>query len=190
MVSVRGVFVFRFTASDGQLSSSADSTVTFGPDPNMIRFEAENGALVSPFVVENGYIYQSTQTSVSTGGRAAYTFNLSQGGSFVISGLVNAPSESANSLYVNIDAEPVDPTMIWDIPVTSGFESRGISWRGNGDASVSQFVPAVFSLAAGAHTLVIRGREPGVQLDRIDISRLSSGTLPTPPSNLRVVTPF
>ena len=72
--------------------------------------------------------------------------------------------------------------MIWDIPLTSGFEQRVASWRGNGTDVSNQFVPKVFNLSAGQHQLIIRGREANVLLTSFAIQ-----SLPTPPVNLRVV---
>ena len=95
---------------------------------------------------------------------------------------VNAPGDAANSFYVNIDAEPQDPYMVWDIPVTTGVQTRLAAWRGSGTFDNNQFTPKVFNLAAGAHQLIIRGREAGVQLQSITIVRA-----PEPPRNLRVV---
>jgi hypothetical protein len=92
----------------------------------------------------------------------------------VIETLVNAPDESTNSFFVNIDAQPVDPDMIWDIQLTTGFEKRLVNWRGNGDSSTDQFTPKSFKLDPGAHTLVIVGREPDVRLKSVTI-------LPAPP---------
>jgi hypothetical protein len=88
----------------------------------------------------------------------------------MISTVVNAPSESANSFYVNIDGEPTDPTMIWDIPVTTGFTNRLVSWRGKGNSSNSQYVPIVFTLSAGTHQVIVRGREANTQLKTITLS--------------------
>ncbi len=182
-VSARGIYVFRFTASDGQLASFSDMTVTFTADPSTIAFEAESGTVNAPFVVQGGSIVQDSLTSVTDGGRASYVFSVAQSADYVVSGMVNAPDDGANSFFVNVDAEPVDPTMIWDIPVTSGFESRTVSWRGTGTPEA----PKLFSLTAGSHTLIIRGREAGVQLDRIDITKVGTTTRPAAPTNLRVV---
>ena len=102
---------------------------------------------------------------------------------------VNAPSDAANSLYLNIDAEPTDPTSIWDIPVTTGFTNMTASWRGSGTSSNSQYVPIVFELGAGMHQLIIVGREPWVELGQITIAPYSVSpvaTPPSPPSNLRI----
>jgi hypothetical protein len=120
---------------------------------------------------------QSANTGVTAGGQALYTFNISVAGNYTVSALVNAPSTDNNSLFVIIDAQPTDPTMIWDIPVTTGFASRTVSWRGNGTVSstspsglTAQYGQKVFSLMAGTHQLVIRGREANVQVGTITIA--------------------
>jgi len=184
-VNVRGTYLLRLTVSDGRTSSSAEVTLAFAPDPAALAFEAENGALSSPFRVENGYILQDAETTETSGGRATYSFTLPSPGQFTISGLVNAPDESANSYYITIDAEPVEPTNVWDIPVTSGFETKVVSWRGAGTPTANEFSPKVFTLAAGPHTLIIRGREARVEFDRFELVRVSSK--PAPPINLRIV---
>ena len=95
----------------------------------------------------------------------------------MVSVLVNAPSTDYNSLFVNIDAQPTDPLMIWDVPVTTGLASQTLSWRGNGIVSSSslsgltaQYAPKVFSLMAGTHQLIIRGREGNCQVGTITIA--------------------
>ena len=68
---------------------------------------------------------------VTSGGSAIYAFAISNSGIYTVAANVNAPSDGANSFYVNIDAQPTDPTMIWDVPVTSGFTNQIVSWRGD-----------------------------------------------------------
>ncbi|MCU0786131.1 MAG: hypothetical protein MUF81_19200 [Verrucomicrobia bacterium] len=82
---------------------------------------------------------------------------------------MNAPNEGANSFFLNLDAEPQDPYMIWDIPPTSGFEPRTVSWRGNGTYNNSEFVPKVFNLGQGSHQLILRGREAYTALQSLTI---------------------
>jgi len=96
--------------------------------------------------------------------------------------MVNAPDIAHNSLYVNIDAQPTDPAMIWQIPLTAGMESRIVSWQGAGTWDNPQFVPEVFSLTAGNHQLIIRGREMNTQFGNISILKMVQ-----PPQNLRVL---
>ena len=179
-------YVWSLRASDGVATSQSALTVgveALPPPLGTLTFQASAGTITAPFVVTNGAIYQSVSSGVTDGGRAAYTFTLTNSGSYVIQALVSASDLTGNSFYVNIDAEPQDPAMTWDInPMTSGFEQRLVSWRGNGTAEADQFVPQVFRLTAGAHQLIVRGREPNTLLQSLSILQL-----PTPPANLRVV---
>ena len=133
-------------------------------------FLASAAVLSAPLVLTNDYFYlASSQAEVADGGKAVFNFSITSAGNYLIETLVNAPDESSNSFYLNIDAPPTDPDMIWDIEVTSGFMKRTVNWRGSGSDSSDEFAPKRFKLAPGAHTLVIVGREPGVQLKSLTI---------------------
>lgn len=172
----------------GSTVSSSTTTVTVAPLPppptTSVTFASTSGSLSGPYLTSNGAVSQSTTTTVSNGWRGVYTFTISSSGDYLVSASVNAPDSSANSLYVNVDAEPTDPLTIWDIPVGPGFTSQTVSWRGNGSTSTgpsgftAQFSPKVFNLAAGTHQLIIRGREAGTQLGSLTIS--PAVTLPAP----------
>jgi hypothetical protein len=72
---------------------------------------------------------------------------------------------------VNMDAQPTDPVMIWDVqPLTTGFMDRTLSWRGTGTATAPQYPTKVFNLSAGAHQLIIRGRAAYTQLGTLTIA--------------------
>ena len=144
---------------------------------------AGDGILTAPFVLTNGYLFQPVETiSPTMGGRAAYSFIITNSGSYVIEALVNAPGDGNNSFFINLDAEPLAPTMIWDIPLTSGFAQRIVSWRGNGSDVQNQFAPQIFTLAPGIHQLILRGREANAQLQSLSIVKI-----PNPPRRLRFV---
>jgi hypothetical protein len=125
--------------------------------------------LTAPFVALSGIVSQSLLTLLTGSGEAVYNFTINIPGNYVVSAVLNAPSESENSLYINVDGEPTDPLMIWDIPVTSGFTNQVASWRGNATSGPPQFSPKVFKLTAGTHQLYVRGREPDVQLQSFTI---------------------
>lgn len=150
----------------------AQDATTNAPVASLV---ASNAVVTAPLVLTNDCIYLAgEQAELTNGGRAVFSFNLANAGDYVIEAMVNAPDESSNSFFANIDAEPQDPDMIWDMDVTTGFEKRVISWRGNGDASTDQFTPKHFKLEAGKHTLNILGREPGTELKSLSI-------IPAPP---------
>jgi hypothetical protein len=148
-------------------------------------FQAGDGSITAPFVLQSGYISQPVETGVTNGGQAIYSFATTTSGLYSVEMLVNAPSTAANSIYWNFDTQPQDPTMIWDIPLTSGFESLMAGWRGNGTFDSNQFVVATVPLNAGVHQLIIVGREAGVQIQTLTV--MQSPAPPVPPGNLRVL---
>lgn len=149
-----------------------------------LSFPVYSAILSSPFVISaGGYIYQPATTDVTTGGIALYPFTITNGGQYVVRADTFAPSISANSFYVNIDAMPTDPTMIWDVPVSMGFTNQVAAWRGSGTETNDQFAPEVFNLSVGLHNLYIVGREGNTELGTVTISPYIA-----PPPNLRVVT--
>jgi hypothetical protein len=153
-------------------SAAANVTVAAWKPPSGLTFAPDSGTLSAPFVATNGTVFQSVETGVTNGGRAAYSFDIVNAGNYLVSAMVNAPSDAQNSLYVNIDAEPTDPLMIWDIPVNTVLTSQTVSWRGNGgdDPASSQYIPKVFALSAGTHQLIIVGREANSTLGIIAIA--------------------
>ncbi|MEI8139857.1 MAG: choice-of-anchor D domain-containing protein [bacterium] len=185
--TVSNTYIWKLRVSNGQTVVESNLTVgVISPSVavTQLSFPAISGAISAPFgTVTNSYIFQQLETvDPATAGRAAYTFAIIFEGDYIIQGIVNASSEVANSFLVNIDAEPQYPTMIWDIPVTMGFERRVVSWRGNGTFNNNQFVPKIFTLSQGIHQLIIRGSEANVKLERINIV-----SLPSAPGNLRIL---
>jgi hypothetical protein len=160
-------------------SGNISVTVTNATPPpgTNLTFAATSGTISAPFAVNGTAISQPAYTTLVDSGQAVYTFSIPTAGNYVVSALVNAPTTDNNSFWVNIDAQPADPTMIWDVPVTTGFASQTVSWRGNGTVDrkspsgfADQFSPKVFSLSAGTHQLIVRGREGGTQLGTITIA--------------------
>jgi hypothetical protein len=162
-----------------------------------LSFPSYAGVITAPFATNSGYLSQTVDVSnvgqegVTSGGQAVYTFNISTAGNYTISASVNAPNSSSKSFWVNMDALPTDPSMIWDIyPYTVGFETETVSWRGSGTSTNDQFAPAIFSLSAGMHQLIVVGREAGVQLGQITIATYNSARSSPPPSppNVHILT--
>jgi hypothetical protein len=185
--TVGNTYVWKLRVNNGYATAESDLTVGVEAPPvaNGVVFPATSGTITAPFVVSGNYIYQSVETTTpATGGSAYYNFTVTNAGIYVIQALVNAPSMGANSFYVNMDAMPQDPTMIWDIPITTGFEQQIVSWRGTGTDGNDQFVPEYFNLTQGAHQLVIIGREANVQLQTVAVL-----PVPPPPQNLRIMSP-
>jgi hypothetical protein len=180
-----------FTAGvSGWVGEDSLNAYTNAPSPPplmpSLSFEAEAGQIVFPFAISGGGVSQTTNAlNPSSGGAARYRFNITRPGDYIIKAAVNAPDVNSDSFFINIDGEPADPTMIWDIIVpTIGVQERVVSWRGNGTFVVPQFNPKIFTLTSSEHTLTIRGREPNTLIDRITIEAVAPR--PAPPQGLRV----
>ena len=180
-------YFFAVTAYDtngleSDFSSEISYTVPRSPgivltNGSGLTFAADSGTISLPFIANNGTVFQPAGTGLENGGRAVYSFNLVRAGSYLVSAMVSAPSEGQNSFYINIDAGPTDPLMIWDIPVCTTLTRHFVSWRGNGNGNPgsSQHSPKVFNLSAGTHQLIIRGREANARLGTISL-------VPAPPT--------
>ncbi len=151
-------------------SAAATVGVTNPPPVNGLTFEATSGVITAPFKINGSTISQSVLTTLAASGRAVYTFNIVAPGDYTVAAKVSAADGSQNSFFVNIDAEPTDPGMIWHIVAPVGLQTRTVSWQGSGTADSPQFVPKIFPLAAGTHQLIFRGRETNALLGAITIS--------------------
>jgi hypothetical protein len=183
--SVGSVYTWTLLVNNGYNTAHVQENVTVEAAPPAglgLPLAAPMGMVTAPFVATNGYVFQpSAAGGVQSGGRAAYDFNVSSGGSYAIEAMVNAPVTGTNSFWVNVDAEPLDPVMVWNVEPTAGFEQRWVTWH-NGTSEASYLhAPQVFALAAGYHTLVIRGRDPGAKLRSLSIVKVPPGygKLPT-----------
>jgi hypothetical protein len=130
--------------------------------------------------VTNGCISQQARTGPTNGGRAIYRFTITNAGSFVILARVLSPQSATNAFYVNVDREPEEPAMVWDVPRLNEFTNQLVSWRQDPACVNAVFTRKVFALDAGEHQLIIRGGGGGIQLDRFSIIRL-----PSPPRGLQ-----
>ncbi len=150
-----------------------------------LTFLATSGAIISPFTINsNDTISQSVQTTdPNLSGQAVYNFTVTNAGNYCVSMDCCAPSDAANSVFINIDSPPTSSAMIWDIPVCPVFAKVYATWRETGGV-----IRQVWPLNAGVHQLIIRGREAGVLISKLSISTQQS-SIPEPPKQLRTVTP-
>jgi hypothetical protein len=178
-------YLWTLQVSDGQSTVQSQLTVSVEAPPapsTALTFQAAAGNLTAPMTVSNNAIYQADYTGVTNGGQATYTFTITNAGNYVIQALVNAMSEGNKSFYINIDGQPTDPAMIWDITLTTGFEERLVSWRGLGTFDSDQYVPKTFNLSPGPHELIIVGREAFTYLENFSLLKV-----PGAPQDLQVV---
>lgn len=142
--------------------------------PGVVTLPASAAVVTAPMVLKDGALTQAEheELTLAAGGKAVFDFRVATAGTYAIHAIVNAPTDLANSFFVNIDAPPEDPRSVWDIDPTSGFEERVVSWRGSGDAENNEFKPKHFKLTTGAHQLILVGREASF-LKSISIRRVA-----------------
>jgi hypothetical protein len=97
-------------------------------------------------------------------GFAAYTFQVTSAGNYVVWGRVLAPNGTSDSFYVAMDG---GAESIWDTAISTKWVWKKVSHRGGAD-------PAVYNLATGKHTLTIKQREDGTKIDCVVITMNSS----------------
>lgn len=143
-----------------------------------LMWEAENGTLTLPMTISNtGSIIYVGSTSYTvlpaTPGIASYPFSIDTPGYYLVYAKVNTAGDGNNSVYIDIDnSNFVEPTTVWDIPVTGEgvWSMESSSWRGNGTYDNNQFVPKTWYLTSGSHTLYIGSREASAFFDHITMS--------------------
>lgn len=90
---------------------------------------------------------------------ATYSFTVAEPGDYRVWGRVVAPSASADSFYVRMDA---GPWIRWDsIPLGNSLHWDDVHDSDNNGA------PVTFSLTTGAHTLSVAYRDEATQLDKL-----------------------
>lgn len=147
---------------------------------SQIVLEPKSAALSGPFVLTNNCICQAIDAELTNGGRATFTFSITNPGDYVVRARVERDTSRAGSFYVNMDAEPGGPEMIWEIPAEPAAVEQLVNWKSSGSTGI---VPLrkVFRLSAGEHRLVFVGRSAETRLARVSVLRL-----PDPPGGLHV----
>jgi hypothetical protein len=143
--------------------------------------EAESGVLVAPMVslamaaASKGAVISTTGANT---GSATYVFTVNAG-RYVIWGHVLFDSTGGkDSFFVKIDDRPETTWHTQGGQNVFGWDR--VSDQGSSPVgSPPQFDPVYYDLTAGQHTLVIRGREAGAQLDLLlitsDLAYVPSG---------------
>ena len=172
-------------ANSSALVTIVDDEPPVIPLMGSLSFEAEAGLIESPFSTTAGtptYISQTADSNLGEGGLARWRVTIPATGSYKIIANVNCPSTGNDSLWISFDGEPT-ATDIWDVGATSGFQDKTVTWRGTGGPGTPEFSPKFWALSGGIRTLYIRGREPNMQINSIQI------VAETPPTDTAAPTP-
>jgi hypothetical protein len=136
-------------------------------------FEAESATLVAPMVatadaarsggrfIEVPEANRATSQSNAQGiGRATFTVNVEQAGTYFLFARIQAPTQNANAFYFRVDAGAF---ATWNTAVTNA----EWQWQRVNDAANANLS---FNLTAGAHTVEVRQRDDGTRLDIVALS--------------------
>lgn len=146
------------------VTSTPTTTPTTGPSYWSLRLEAEDGVVSAPMTrtLDSGAsscYYVSTPPQL-VGGQVVFTFTVpvTAAGDVKVWGRVRGLDYIHDSFFVSLDG---GSEAVWPIPWQ--WEWRAVT---NGENQP----PLVYNLGAGEHTLRIRTRESGSQLDVIEIT--------------------
>jgi len=135
-------------------------------DTRGIILEAEQGALVSPFMAQNGYIVSSVRTTdpaVNTS-KATFTFDIPSRDNYRVELLLDAPFNF--DMFASMDgSQPSKSHFIGEDQRTNGYEWRSIYWGQSNGSNI-------LDLSSGRHELVIYGGTANVKIDKVRIIRM------------------
>jgi hypothetical protein len=146
--------------------SGTVSQVILGTDLDVVSINATSGIIESPFVViggANGYVQIpeglafNTNVNATNVGMSTYTFNIPTSGTYKMSAVTEAPTNSRDSMFIKVDNENY---FDWHIPNSAAFANNVVT-RTSARSNKS------WNLTAGAHTLSIKRREAGVKFKDI-----------------------
>ena len=181
------------TVNDGAAQNNSVSrtfSVTVGTPPTLTLFiEAESGTLTSPmqsFADANASNGQAVHTSTAEDGAAAFTFNITQAGTYRVWCHSLCVDAGSDSFYVSMDGGTQDVYDPAQNAASPNWQWSTLKGRVVGD-------PWLFTLSAGNHTLTFWGREADTGLDSFYISNdpnFTPGGTPNPnqPPTLNAIT--
>ena len=154
------------TSSSSTTTNPSGLTADYNSSSTIFAFEAEGGDVNKPMVTAgdnnaSSGTYILTPNGGGSNGYAAYTFQVTSAGNYIVWGRILAPSGVDDSFFVAMDGG-ADST--WDITSSTKWVWDKVSHRGGAD-------PVVYNLATGKHTLLIKQREDGAKLDCVVITK-------------------
>lgn len=170
-----GDYVLTFQATDGTVNTTENVFIEVQAAEvvgslDVIEFEAESGQLNAPFVTQNdktafggsfivvpdaGNFYGDAHTTKM----AVYEITITEPGAYILFARVRTPANNGtdDSFFVQMDDQAVS---LWDTNVDPRWNWDKVSNRNGAD-------PVIFNLSEGVHTLKVKLREDGTELDRL-----------------------
>jgi hypothetical protein len=173
----------------GRLQLSSARIEEREPDsPGTLIFEAESGIVTAPMAQSSlpeasgaAYIGTPEQNQAAlaanapNAGRATYQFEVSQAGTYFVFARLQSPTTNANAFSMRIDSAAFT---VWNFAVT------GNNWQWI-RSTIGNNVAQSFNLTSGMHSLEIRQREDGANIDLIAITNNPMFTEGAPNQNLK-----
>lgn len=172
-----------FTSNGGGATNGLTG-VAF-PMATNLTVKMTNALISPPFTADPGdFISQGVTTAdvIELGGRAVYGFYAINAGIYTFSGIVNAAGTGNDSMFFNLDANPIAPDMEWSWNGPLSFASKIVTIDSDGPPFPITFAHQ-FTLSAGVHKIVLVGRENDAQLRSITII---PSTTPITVTNLQI----
>jgi hypothetical protein len=133
--------------------------------PVYLAIEAESATLASPMAVltdPNAAGGKYIASSVAQSGTATFALNIPDAGDYVVWCKFRSIDDSSDSFFVSMDGGVED---IYDTVLGTTWSTDWL-WSAVNGRTAGAF-PSVFSLSAGQHSLVFRGREANAALDQL-----------------------
>ncbi|MBN1998467.1 T9SS type A sorting domain-containing protein [candidate division KSB1 bacterium] len=132
-------------------------------DADLLTEQMEIGIRGKAFQCQSIFVKQGSNAI------AEYNFTVTHPGVYIIWGRMFAPGGTRNSWWVSMDG---GTEWLWDLEKGPNWRWQIVSHRGpNGfPPSVADIDPVYVTLAAGAHKLSFRGREPFAEMDQVLIT--------------------
>ena len=143
-----------------------------------IVIEAECGNLTPPFS-KSGTTVVYHATGPTNSGRAVYSFEVPEAGTFALRSVMSGTEGTSCTLYLSIDKDDPEMADRWRFTANPRFQTNWVRF----DSQTNRFGPpgrptGVF-LEKGSHTLIIRGNEADLKIDRFEFCRV-----PAPPKQV------
>lgn len=170
------------TTAPKNLAEKTSSRKDSGIPSGSFYFPAESAMIKAPFIVKDrsdgeggktvttaaGAVDQTnlnTATNDATLGTLQFSLDIKTAGVYHVVGRVLSPNANAannSSFYVKFDTNPLQ---LWDFPGTNNNFLYD-----KADAVAATGAPLTFNLTAGTHTLEIRQRQAGVEIDSVIVT--------------------
>jgi len=150
---------------EGSLYFPAESAMIKAPFMAKDRSDGEGGKTVTTAAGAVDQLNLNNAAADGTLGTLVFNVDIKTAGNYHVVGRVLSPNQNAavsSSFYVKFDANPLQ---VWDYPGTNNAFIYD-----KADAVAATGAPLAFNLTAGGHTLEIRQRQAGVEIDSVIVT--------------------